>query len=301
LKFRSPIILFTYLRIDNLKNTIENLSKNFGANEYDLFIFSDGPKFAKDKILIDELRKYLKTISGFKSVSIIESEFNRGLANSVIFGVSEVLKNFDRAIVLEDDLITSSNFLEFMNESLDYFEKMSEVISISGYSYSNINFENTDAYLLNRAWSWGWATWRNRWEKIDWQVKAYSEFSKNSALKKQFSVLGSDVNLMLKRQMEGKLDSWLIRFVFHQFQVKGITVYPTISKVTNNGWDEYASNNKGNGFRFKTDFDESGNLKFKFPEILDIKPKLQKKFLIQNGIWVRIKNKLIDFSSNFFG
>jgi len=152
-----------------------------------------------------------------------------------------------------------------MNTSLDHYENKSEVISISGYSFPNILKGQEDAYLLNRSWSWGWATWRNRWEKIDWQANTYTEFSKNRTLQKQFSALGSDVNLMLKKQMEGNLDSWLIRFVFHQFQVKGITLYPSISKVTNNGWDEFASNNKGGGFRFKTDFDQSGNLEFKFP------------------------------------
>lgn len=300
MKYRSPIIIFTYLRIDNLKITIENLCKNYGANEYDLFIFSDGPKYQKDQILIDEIRKYLKTITGFKSIIITESKSNKGLASSVIYGVSEVLKNYDRAIVLEDDLITSSNFLEFMDTSLNQYENKSEVISISGYSFPNIYNKNSDSYFLNRSWSWGWATWRNRWEKIDWQANAYATFSRDKQLKKQFSALGSDVNLMLKRQMEGKLDSWLIRYVFHQFQVKGITVYPTISKVTNNGWDEFASNNKGSGFRFKTDFDQSNNLNFKFPETLEIKPEVQKKFLSRNGIWARIKNKLIDFSKNFF-
>ena len=300
MKSRSPIILFTYLRIENLKNTIQYLANNYRANEYDLFIFSDGPKYQKDQILIDEIRKYLKTITGFKSVIITESKFNKGLASSVIYGVSEVLKNFDRAIVLEDDLIVSFNFLEFMNASLNHYKNTSEVISISGYSFSNISNENANAYLLNRSWSWGWATWRDRWEKIDWQATAYTEFSNNKKLQKQFSALGSDVNLMLKRQMEGNLDSWLIRFVFNQFQVKGITVYPTISKVINNGWDEFASNNKGSGFRFKTDFDQSSNLNFKFPETLEIKPEVQKKFLIRNGIWARTKNILIDFFKKYF-
>jgi hypothetical protein len=300
LTHRSPIIIFTYLRIDNLKITIKNLGKNYGAQEYDLFIFSDGPKYFKDKIIVEKLREYLKTIDGFKSVTITESEINKGLASSVIFGVSEVLKNFDRAIVLEDDLITSPNFLEFMNASLNQYENESDVISISGYSFPKIYNKNSDAYLLNRSWSWGWATWRNRWDKIDWQVNAYSTFSKDQKLKKQFSALGSDVNLMLKRQMEGKLDSWLIRFVFHQFQVKGITVYPTISKVTNNGWDEFASNNKGKGIRFITDFDLSNNLNFKFPESLEIETDAQNKFLTRNGIWVRIKNKFIDFIIRFF-
>ena len=201
---------------------------------------------------------------------------------------------------MEDDLITSSNFLEFMDTSLDHYKNTSEVISISGYSFPIIFNENTNAYLLNRSWSWGWATWCDRWEKIDWQATSYTEFSKNKKLQNQFSALGSDVNLMLKRQMEGNLDSWLIRFVFHQFQVKGITVYPSVSKVTNNGWDEFASNNKGRGFRFKTDFDQSGNLNFVFPDSLEIKSDILKKFLKRNGISERIKNKLRDFCYNFF-
>ena len=117
----SPIVLFTYKRLDTLKQTITALIANPLALQSDLIIYSDGAKNEKDQIIIEEIRSYLKTITGFKSVRIIASKTNKGLATSIIQGVSEVLAEYHKAIVLEDDLITSTNFLDFMNAGLQEY------------------------------------------------------------------------------------------------------------------------------------------------------------------------------------
>lgn len=111
----APITLFVYNRPDHTNKTIEALKKNKFAKESELFIFSDGPKKQEDASKVKEVRKYLKTIDGFNDVFIKESEKNKGLANSIISGVTEVINKYRKVIVLEDDLITSPVFLEYMN------------------------------------------------------------------------------------------------------------------------------------------------------------------------------------------
>ncbi len=129
----SPIVLFTYKRLGTLKKTIAALSVNSLAASSDLIVYSDGSKSSNDDVIIAEIRGYLKTITGFKTITIHESPTNKGLANSIIGGVTDVIEQYGKVIVLEDDLIVSQNFLAFMNEALDFYEQNNEVFSVSGY------------------------------------------------------------------------------------------------------------------------------------------------------------------------
>jgi len=291
----SPIVLFTYKRLETLKKTIDALANNHLAADSDLIIYSDGPKNVEEEEIIGRIRIYLKTIEGFKSVTIHQSKQNRGLATSIINGVSETFKLYSTAIVLEDDLITSTNFLTFMNASLDRFQDAKEVYSISGYSFDFDKMPgNVDGYFLNRSWSWGWATWADRWREIDWEMLDYSEFKKDKKRIAEFSKLGSDVNKMLKNQMNGVTDSWYIRSTYHQFKMKGLAFYPVISKVNNEGFDDVATHNTGLKTRYITKFDTSNRLDFNYPSRNEIDLQMQHAFLDKLSLKNRILNKILE-------
>lgn len=234
----APIVLFVYNRADHTKKTINRLQKNILAKKSTLFIFSDAPKKKENQKQVDTVRNYLNTISGFKKIIIIHRKKNYGLANSVIAGVSMVLEKHKKAIVLEDDLLTSPLFLKFMNKALDYYKNNEQIFVISGYSYpikipKNYLF---DLYLGYRSSSWGWATWENRWKEIDWSVKDYKQFKQNKIKQKAFNRLGN-LSEMLANQMNGKIDSWAIRRTYAQFKLKKYTVFPRYSLVKNIGFD----------------------------------------------------------------
>ena len=215
---------------------------------------------------------YLNSLSGFKSITVNYSEINLGLSKSIIYGVTATLEKYNKVIVLEDDLITSSNFLVFMNYTLDKYESIDRIFSISGYTFDfNTNDFEEDGYFLNRTWPWGWATWKNRWNKVDWSVPEYQNFKLNKNLQKKFSYLGSDVNSMLDKQQNGLLDSWSIRWTFHVFLKNGLVLFPKSSKIINNGWDEFATNNKGLKDRYITSFDVTNNFDFNLPDEIIIK------------------------------
>ena len=294
----APIVLFTYKRFETLKQTVSFLTANSLAIHSDLIIYSDGAKDPEDEKIIQEIRKFLKTIIGFKSVMIFESTNNQGLAVSIINGVSTVMGKYHKAIVLEDDLITSTNFLDFMNAGLNKYEAQKKVYSISGYAFDFKNqIINGDAYFLNRSWSWGWATWENRWAETDWEVKDYVFFKNNYNLKKDFSKLGSDVCGMLKKQMDGEVDSWYIRSTFNQFKVKGLSLYPSVSKIDNNGFDTIATHTSGLKSRYLTSFDSSDKTNFNFPDKMEINKNLQLAFANKMGFRTRLISK---FKELFF-
>ncbi len=242
----SPIILFTYRRIP--KETIESLLKNKEARESKLFIFSDGYKNEIDKNDVLDVRKYLQTIKGFKNITIIEREKNLGLAKNIIDGVTEIINKYGKVIVLEDDLIVSSNFLEYMNEALEFYKDDDKIWSISGYTPSLKCLESydKDVYLSLRANSWGWATCKDRWNTIDWEIKDWKKFKKDKKAIKEFNKGGNDMFRMLELQMFGKIDSWAIRWCYNQFKQNKYTIFPKYSKVYNNGFaDEKARHNSG--------------------------------------------------------
>ena len=290
----APIVLFPYPRFDALYQTIDALKQNFLSTESDLYIFSDAATNPSDIALVNNVRSYLKTIVGFKSINIHEAPHNKGLANSIIGGVSAVLAEHETVIVLEDDLITTSNFLGFMNQCLNKYRHNHDVFSVSGYSF-NLGQppENTqDIYFLNRGWSWGWATWKDRWENVDWSMKDYPEFRKNKTLRLDFAKGGSDLNGMLKKQMDNKIDSWAIRWFYHQFMAKGLTVYPILSKVHNNGFDENATHTKSASTRYLPVMDSGNKQDFNLPMHVELYKTFQKRFQRKMGVNARIKSKL---------
>jgi len=289
----SPIVLFVFRRLDVLKLTIESLQKNLLAQDSHLIIFSDAGNSEESNHDVNLVRAHIKQISGFKSLEIIESNFNKGLARSIIEGVSDVFTRYESVIVVEDDLVLSSNFLLFMNLSLNQYRSTSKVKAISGYSF-NFTSENSniDAYFLNRFWPWGWATWRDRWVEVDWDMQSYNSFKNNNLKIKSFANLGSDVNAMLKKQMSGKIDSWAIRFTYHIFVKNGLVLFPSISKVSNEGFDKFATHTKGINDRYKTRIDLTGKLNFFFPSELIVSSEHQKQFQVKFGIWERLVNKI---------
>ena len=288
----SPIILFCYRRLDTLIQVIESLKNNSLARYSDLIIFSDGWKDSESELDVLKVRDYVAAISGFNSLRIYESKINNGLANSIINGVSEVLSTYKTCIVLEDDLVVSTNFLDFMNQGLNFYQNNSQIISICGYT--PIIKSNEDMYFTHRSSSWGWATWSDRWEKVDWECKSYQSFKFNLFQIIRFNKMGSDLSWMLWKQMHGLINSWAIRFCFHQFNYGLYSIHPTISKVQNIGvGDLNATNTNGLFSRFETTLDEGEKRDFLFTNDSRLNHDLIKQFVKPNSFIERFKSKLI--------
>lgn len=273
----APVVIFVYSRPEHTKRAIESLAKNEKAKYSDIFIFSDGPSNCKDIENINKVRNYIFSLVDkhiFKSIEIQISENHKGLANSVISGVTKILNQFDKVIVLEDDLIVTTDYLDFMNEGLDYFKDYKEIWSISGYS-PNIKVPNNylyDIYFSYRGCSSGWGTWKDRWELIDWDVKDWEMFRRNIIKQIKFNRGGSDLSLMLHNQMKGKIDSWAIRWCYAQFKLNKLTVYPVKSKVKNIGMDGTGTH-KVKSFKYDVDINNGSG------PYLFIKPTINKKVI----------------------
>lgn len=267
------------------------------ADQSDVYVYCDGPKDDSDRIKTQALREYARGIVGFKSLTIRESEINKGLAPSIIAGVSEVINQHGEAIVLEDDLILSPNFLSWMNQCLDFYRNNQQVFSISGFTprLKNHAQYRADAFFTPKAHSWGWATWADRWNKVDWEVTDWQQFSSDRGLRRRFNQLGSEMSGLLADYMKGKKSSWWVRFCYTQFKLGKLTVYPVVSKVANNGFSSEATHcNVYN--RYPVDFDRSGDTTdFILPQKAEETNYLSKQFFEYYSIKSRILGKLMTY------
>ena len=163
----APVVIFTYNRLAHTVKTIEALSDNCGADETEVFIYSDGWRNNEDKKKVRAVREYLKSLDKFKKIHLIERKSNMGLADNIIDGVSSVINKYGKVIVVEDDIITSKWFLQYMNDALVKYEGERKVMAVSGY-LPPIETEGLPQAFFSEVFEcWGWGTWDRCWSKFE--------------------------------------------------------------------------------------------------------------------------------------
>lgn len=258
----APIVLFVYNRLNCTKRTLEALKKNELASKSELFIYSDGAKNKNDMKKVVKVREYIKNIDGFKKITIRKNKANTGLAQSIISGVTNVVNKYGKIIVLEDDLVTSRYFLRFMNEALEAYKNEPKVASIHGYIYPIKNLPET--FFMKGADCWGWATWNNKWSIFERDGKKLLDKVKKKNIERKIDFNGYiKYTSMLKDQVEGKIDSWAIRWHVSAYLKNMITLYSGQSYVQNIGFGKDATHTTTNLNLYKINLVK----KFKFSKI----------------------------------
>lgn len=241
----APIVLFTYRRPEHTERMLASLLDNPEAHESRLFVYSDGPRSERDVALVRATREVVKSCP-LRNVSLIERERNWGLANNVIDGVTRACADFGRAIVLEDDLVVSHTFLEYMNRALDRYADDKRVYHVSGYMFPLDLRADADVVFLPFISSYGWATWARAWRAFDPSASAYNRLVNNPSLKRRFDLDGNyRFFAMLEAFSQGKVDSWAIRWYLSVFTADGLAVFPARSLVENRGFGEGATHHAG--------------------------------------------------------
>jgi hypothetical protein len=233
----APIALFVYNRPQHTERTLKYLQQNAIAAESRLFIFSDAARNPDEEDKVKEVRRLLKTVDGFRKVDIIERKTNAGLANSIIAGVTQLLKDYKQVIVFEDDLISSPHTLTYFNEALNKYRNEDRVMHIGAYMYPLKSNTLPQTFFYRAATSWGWATWQRAWDHFEPDINTLmAQF--DAKKKKDFSI---DNTMNFWKQMEdfkkGNNDSWAIRWYASIFLKSGLTLNPSQSLVNNIGHD----------------------------------------------------------------
>jgi hypothetical protein len=277
----APIVLFVYNRPDHLQKTVDALQQNYLAKESEIFVFGEKSSFFDSNR--ERVREIVRNIDGFKKIEFLEREEHYGLDRAIIDGVAEVLETYGKVIVLEDDIVTSHAFLKFMNDALDFYEQEMNVFEVSGYNYppSLMRIPKQyphDIYFAPRNGSWGWATWKNRWEQCDWDLRGYDDFIKNKEARKKFNKAGSDLTPAIISIASGRSCAWDYRWTFTMFCKNAVSVYPVKSFVNNIGCD-------GSGAHFNSDegdyffnYSLNENMEIKFLSDIKVDENILKAF-----------------------
>lgn len=259
----APIIIFVYNRLDYVKNLVASLARNKEAKESDVFIFSDGPKNEKVAPKVAAVREYLGELTKvhcFKQLTVIMAEQNNGLAKSIIDGVTRVMDEYGQAIIVEDDTVVSKDFLDYMNRGLEYYKDDDKIWAIGGYSrpLKSAQAQPHDIYLTQRISSYTWASWKDRWDKVDWDLTQYPKFFFDRKQRKQFALWGEDRPYMLDAQACGKISSWAIRFEYSMMVNNMYAILPACSRAICNGNDGSGTHSREVHHEFDTVLYEGG-------------------------------------------
>lgn len=233
----AAIALFLYRRPEPAARVVDALRANPLARASDLYVFCDGPKHDDERERVDRVRTFARRIDGFRTVTVRESPHNRGLSASIIDGVSRVLAAHRRVVIVEDDVLLSARALDYFNAMLERFEKETAVASIAGFSYPPDVLRLPrdypyDVFFTPRLQCWGWATWRDRWNDVDWSAPGAAGVLDSWRQSLAFCAGGDDMAWLLKLQLEGRIDSWAIRWDYHQFRRGAVCVHPCHSYAT---------------------------------------------------------------------
>lgn len=232
-----PVALFVHSRLDHTMQTVAALQQNELADQTPLYIFSDGAREHKEgeREAVKAVRDYLATITGFLSVNIIERPENWGLKRNIIDGLNTVTSQYESVIVVEDDCVTSPDFLQYMNQQLKAFECDEAIWHIAGWS-PGLNVEG-DIYCSHFMSCWGWATWSKCWSKLNLDTLALMRkmklmdryrFNLNNCFPFYSHLLGNYL---------GQNNTWAVYWAASIFTQKGECLNPVGSRVFNAGMD----------------------------------------------------------------
>lgn len=234
----APIALFVYKRPEHVRRTITSLKACLGYADSPIYVFADGPKAEAEIQAVQATRAAVRELLGPRAV-VLEQDQNRGLANSVIMGVTELCERHGRVLVVEDDLVLAPSFLQFLNEGLERYGDEPRAMQVSGHMFDVPSLVvRHEALFLPIISSWGWATWMRAWKLFDPSATGWRERLSDEAEAKRFNLGGRyDYFGMLKRQMGGEIDSWAIRWYYTVFAHDGLVLFPPRTLVTNIGLD----------------------------------------------------------------
>lgn len=234
----APVALFIYKRPEHTRRAIASLQACDGAQSSPIYVFADGPKTAADVPAVQQTRAVARELLGSDAI-FVERDRNRGLADSIIAGATELCDRYGGVVVVEDDLVLAPAFLRFLNEGLERYRDEPSVMQISGHIFDVPSIANRgEALLLPVTTSWGWATWKRSWDLFDPSATGWRQRLADPAEVKRYNLDGRyDYLDTLRRQMNGQIDSWAIRWYYTVFAHDGLVVFPPRTLVVNTGFD----------------------------------------------------------------
>lgn len=297
----APIVIFTFNRPNHTQRLLASLERNPEYLKSDVFIFCDGPRQPSDTELTEATRQIVDAWEHPRK-TVYKHDRNIGLAKSVIEGVTRVCNEYGQAIILEDDLEISSGFLNYMNCALTRYRDDERILQISGHMFNIEIKTNDDAIFLPFPTSWGWATWRRAWQKFESVTPDVWKELDDRPARRHFDLDGTyPYTRMLKRQLDGKINSWAIQWRVAFFRHDGLALYPSSTLVINKGFDGTGTHCGVSADSVETPLEVNASTRYKLPEVevdADAYSRIKSHLKNNNSSFARLRRKLAQIFAN---
>jgi hypothetical protein len=239
-KIHAPVVMIGYNREWAIKKSLTNLSQCKGVEKRDVFVYIDAPYRIEDARSVSEM---IDAAQEFKNkipkLRIISRSVNYGVPGNLVEAITEIVNKYGRIIFFEDDVLVSRTFLEYMDEGLEKFESDPKIWSINGYCDHMLYipwFYSGDVFLSPRVNAWGFGTWKDRWNAVDFSLEEWKKTNKNkSEIKKIEARLGWRFSKCLNDLLEGKDRTWDYQCTYHMYKNDLFAITPRKSLTKNIG------------------------------------------------------------------
>ena len=282
-------IIFTYNRSWHTKQVLDALKKNTVLPEK-MVIFQDGLKNEEHREEWERVNEIITKVEWCDCETVV-SEKNKGLAESVVLGINWAFERYDAVIVLEDDCVPNINFIKFMYQCLNKYQKVERVHSVSGYAWPiDIPRGKDDIYFCGRISSWGWGTWKNRWATYERDYNILRHMKNDVNMSKELETWGSDLEDILLGNIRGETDSWAVFWALHAIQNHGVCINPYQSLIQNIGFDNTGVH-CGNIRRFEVQQDSRKEVSYELPDVIQVLDTTRKAFASLYGSYTAVKEE----------
>lgn len=252
------VALFCFKRVELLEQVLNGIKKN---NFEKLYIFQDKYIDEKDKKDWEKVSNIIKNVS-FAEKEVYIAEEHKGLASSIIEGMSYVFEHNETAMILEDDMVLLDGFEEYLDEALRKYGNNPLITGICGASagvYVPRDYKY-DVFFSYRMFSQAFVTWKKNWNEFcDGYVNnpfVLQEIYKDPLKLKWLKNAGDDLETFVIDSIKGKINTWATYWSLYQVDKKAYTVTPCFALADDRGHkgDGTGTNSKKQSDRYDPEF-----------------------------------------------
>lgn len=239
--FHAPIVMISYNRPGFVRLSMNNMVLANGSADHDVFMFIDGPRNNEDKVKQDEIQAIASSYKKrLPKLTIIRRDSNYGCRRNIVEAISQIISKYGKVIVIEDDVLVSRTFLDYMDKSLDFYEDDKLIWSINAYQSPNLRIPKdypNDVYLDPVNMCWGWGTWIDRWNQVDFDLKNWETEKTKPEIVSRLNKAGRHLIDMIEAQATGRLKTWDVQCAYHIVKNGLMTIEPKYQLSKNIGFD----------------------------------------------------------------
>ena len=237
----SPVVMTGYSRDTTLAKSLLYLSRCYGVEKHECYLFLDAPNCEMDEQKCLKMRMVAEKAKKeyLPNLNIILRERNYGVPGNLIDAITNVINQYDRVIFFEDDVLVSRTFIEYIESCLKFYEADSRIFCINGFKFPYLRVPRRykyDIYLNPRNMAWGFGIWKDRWSMVDFRMEDWNLFKGVEENLKRLDIAGRDLHSMIEAQLVGKIHTWDVQCSYYMVKNGLFAIEPRYSLTKNIGF-----------------------------------------------------------------